>query len=248
MIAALTLLLLQAGGPTVGDTIWLESRVPVSTRQILRPQAWDLGDIGQVLGPADVRYFGDSAAVRYPVVFWYPGIHAVSVPGPIVVSPEGRSDTLPARPLAIPIRSVLPAGVPRDSLTRKPAADLVGQAERSWFPSAIAAALALLVGIGGAAWLSRRRRPVVVAAPALPAQDDPVAMLDRWAAIGETRAALEGWRKLIEARLAGADAEARAAVEPLLLALGAIGFRPDTPPGDVDRVIGAARRWIAEAR
>lgn len=248
MIGVLAIALLQAGGPTVGDTVWLEARVPVTTRQILRPQAWDLGDLGQVLGPADVRYFGDSATVRYPVVFWYPGTHAVSLPGPIVVSPEGRSDTLPARPLMIPIRSVLPAAVPRDSLAPKPAAELVRQAERSWFPVAMAAGLLVLLGVGAAAGVIRRRRPVVLPEPAVPPAEDPVSLLDRWAAMGETRAALEGWRQLIEARLVGADAAARTAVEPLLLALGTIGFRPDTPPADVDRLISAARRWMTEGR
>ena len=246
--AMLVLLAVQGRGPTVGDTVWLASRVPVAARQILRPQIWDLGEIGQVLGAADVHYDGDSATVRYPVVFWFAGSHSVSVPGPIVVSPEGRSDTLPARPLVVAVASVLPAGAARDSLAPKAAADLVGQAERSWLPLGIAAALMILGGWAGGLWLARRRRPVAVPRPVAPAPSDSVALLDQWAALGETRAALEGWSQLIETGLATADAERRAPVEPLLLALGAVGFRPDTPPADVDRLIAAARRWVAEGR
>lgn len=248
MGVALILHAIQGRTPTVGDTVWLGTRVPVASRQILRPQVWDLGEIGQVLGAADVHYDGDSATIRYPVVFWFAGNHAVSVPGPIVVSPEGRSDTLPARPVVVTVTSVLPTGVPRDSLAPKASADLVGQAERSWLPLGIAAALLIVTGLATGTWLARRRRPVMIAPPVIMPTMDRVALLDRWAALGETRAALEGWSQLIEAGLAGADPSRRAPVEPLLLALGAIGFRPDTPPADVDRLIDAARRWVAEGR
>jgi len=93
--------------PTVGDTLWLETRVPLAPRQILRPQAWDLGEIGQVLGPPVVELTADSAVVRYPVAFWFPGRHPVTIPGPIVVNPEGRSDTLSGRRLAVEVASVL---------------------------------------------------------------------------------------------------------------------------------------------
>ena len=74
------------GPPTVGDTVWLSTRVPLAPRQILRPQTWDLGDLGQVLGAPVVELGPDSATVSYPVSFWYPGGHAVSIPGPIVVN------------------------------------------------------------------------------------------------------------------------------------------------------------------
>ena len=249
IIAALIGFALQAAPPTVGDTVWLSVRVPVASRQILRPQAWDLGELGQVLGPPEIRYDADSATIRYPVVFWFPGNHPVSVPGPIVVSPEGRSDTLAARPLVAAVRSVLPAGARRDSLAPKRAAELVGQAQQSWLPLGIAGLLLLLTGGIAAAWLVRRRRPVTVPQPTVPAPADPVARLYRWAEAGETRAVLEGWSQLIEARLAlSTDPADRAAVEPLLLAIGAVGFRPDTPPTDVDRLIGSARRWVAEGR
>ena len=62
--------MMQARPPTVGDTVWISIKVPVARRLVLRPQAWDLGDLGQVLGQPEVVYDSDSATVRYPIAFW----------------------------------------------------------------------------------------------------------------------------------------------------------------------------------
>src|SRR5207249_4257791 len=66
-------LLLQAHHPTVGDTVWVTIAVRASGRVVLRPQPWDLGELGQVLGPAELISRGDSVQVRYPVAFWLAG-------------------------------------------------------------------------------------------------------------------------------------------------------------------------------
>jgi len=245
IVLGLVLGLLQ-GPPTVGDTVWLSTRVPLAPRQILRPQTWDLGDLGQVLGAPVVELGPDSATVSYPVSFWYPGDHAVSIPGPIVVNPEGRSDTLPARALRLTVASVLPAGVPKDSIAARDPAALVAQAERSLLPLG---ALAVLLGAvaGGLGWrVARARRPREVAPPAPPPPVDPAPLLDRWAAAGEIRVALDGWARLVaEARARRGDPDGGA--EALQAAFDAIGFRADANPAEVERLVRAAKAWLGRA-
>ncbi|MEZ4455941.1 MAG: hypothetical protein R2882_05195 [Gemmatimonadales bacterium] len=237
MIALVLLALVQERPATVGDTVWLETRVPLAPRQIVRPQTWDLGEIGQVLGPPAVDLTPDSAIVRYPVAFWFPGRHAVVVPGPIVVNPEGRSDTLASRRLAVEILSVLPPAVRRDTVPPRPAAGLVAQARRSWLPLgvfwALLAAVAAVVG-----WQVRRRRePLAVAAPPPVAPPEWERLLDRWQEAGETRVTVDGWARLLETRAAGGDPAAADLVERL----DSLGFRADADPDEVAAAIDSAR-------
>jgi hypothetical protein len=243
MFWVIFLVIAQSVPTTVGDTVWVTTRVPLAPRQILRAQTWDLGDIGQVLGPPVVDYVGDSAIVRYPVTLWYPGVHALSVPGPIVVSPEGRSDTLDARPVSVAVATVLPLRIPRDSLRPRDPAAVLPQAERTVFPLAV---LGLLVAAlaSGITWLRRisRRR----LRPALGPTVKGVAvapMLLHWGRAGETRAAAEGWSQLIHARLASGppDDGGRA----LAAALDEIGFQPGTLPVQVDQLLDQAAAWLA---
>jgi hypothetical protein len=236
----------QAQAPTVGDTVWVVTEVPLAPRQIVRPQGWDLGELAQVLGPPQVELTADSATIRYPVAFWYPGDHLVTVPGPIVVNPEGRSDTLPARRLVVSIRSVLPAGANRDSLAPRDPASPVPQTRPSILPLGVA-----LLGVAGLSgligWrLWSRRRPVVVTREPDPPAPDVARLLDAWAAAGETRTALDGWSHLVEveAKRRGAGLD-QAETARLLEALEADGFRPDPPSADADRTIAAAKAWLA---
>ncbi len=243
MIWVFAWLVAQSRPTAVGDTVWVTTKVPLAARQILRAQSWDLGDIGQVLGPPEVDFEGDSATVRYPVTFWYPGVHAVVVPGPIVVNPEGRSDTLAARPVSVAVATVLPPRVPRDSLSPRDAADLFPQAERSLLPLAV---LWLLAGImaGAIAWVRRarrRRRPV----PGVRSIGRPPVgpVLLQWGRAGETRAAAEGWSQLIHARLsAGAPDEAGLTIA---VALDELGFQPGTLPARAQQLLDQAAAWAA---
>lgn len=243
MIWVFAWLVAQSRPTAVGDTVWLSTKVPLAARQILRAQAWDLGDIGQVLGPPEVDYEGDSATVRYPVTFWYPGVHAVVVPGPIVVNPEGRSDTLAARPVSVAVATVLPPRVPPDSLSPRDAADLVPQAERSLLPLAV---LWFLGGVIAAAVAvvrraRRRRRP---APGPLPLEHPAVGpVLLRWGRSGETRAAAEGWSQLIQARLSAGTPDD--AGRTIAAALDEVGFQPGTLPARVEQLLDQAAAWVA---
>ena len=227
---------------TVGDTVWLSTKVPLAARQILRAQPWNLREIGQVLGPPEVEYEGDSATVRYPVTFWYPGVHPLSVPGPIVVNPEGRSDTLSARFVAVQVASVLPSGVPRDSLIPRDAADLFPQAERSLLPLALLWLLAGVVAFG-VAWLrkARRRRAPPTAGPPM-ARPLVTPVLLQWGRAGETRAAAEGWSQLIHARLSSGPGDDTGAA--IATGLDEIGFQPGTLPASVDQLLEQAAAWV----
>jgi hypothetical protein len=234
----------QVRPPTVGDTIWLSTTVPVGPRMILRAQNWDLGTDGQVLGPPEVVYAADSATVRYPVAFWIAGEHLVTVPGPIVVTPEGRSDTLPNVARRVDIATVLPAGANKRTLAPRGPAARLAQAEGSLLPLTVAL---VLIGLSGGIgfWLWRRARRPGAPPPRIdPPAPDPVAEVESWARMGETRAALDGWSHLIEHELAGRnEPEAASRAGPLLEAMAVVGFRPGAEPAEADRLLRAAREW-----
>jgi hypothetical protein len=239
------LLAWQAKAPTVGDTVWIETRVRVPPRMVLRPQPWDLGVEGQVLGPPDVVYDADSATVRYPISLWTAGEHQLTVPGPIVVSPEGKSDTLPNAARRILVETVLPANTPKSKLAPRDPAPRLAQTGASLLPLVVALVIGGLAIGGGAAILWRREsRRKVIPPPAPIARPDLVAEIDAWAALGEVRSALDGWSHLIESELERRpDPAANAGAAPLLEAMALAGFRPGLPPEESNRLLRQARDW-----
>ena len=202
MSVGVLLLLLQGGTVTVGDTVWIERAVASVGSSVLRPQVWNLGPVGQQLGPADVRVGAGGAVVRYALVLWYPGEHLLTMPGPVVVKRDGSSDTLPPSSARVRVTSVLPAGAQRVTLPPKPARTPVSLAERSLVPlAAILLVTALLWSV--IAWLWRRRGalpPVPPPKPTAQVFHDPQT-LSRWAAAGEHRVALDGWGWILARRM-----------------------------------------------
>ncbi len=226
------LLAAQAALPSVGDTIWLRRAVAAPAGWTVRAPEWDLTGTIERLGRPHVVRRGDSAEVAWPVAAWAPGEHQVTVPGPVLVRPNGLEDSLPAQPITIVVRSILPASPEDSTITPQPPAPVVPTVERS--------ALPLLVLLGGAAalllplhrWWRRRGPAIAVAPPHLPAAEPPVA---RWAEAGEGRvvldAAVEQLRHAIETRrsdTALAEAEALlASLEAARFADHAIADAPD---------------------
>ena len=237
-------LLLQAHHPTVGDTVWVTIAVRASGRVVLRPQPWDLGELGQVLGPAELISRGDSVQVRYPVAFWLAGEHQLEVPGPIIVTPTGGSDTLPPRRLAVHIASVLPAGVDPARILPRPEAPLVPRQSASLLPFLVLELVAgLLAGLAGLRWWSVNRPRAPTRAPP-PPPGQRAGHLARWAGAGELRVALGGWGGCIREELARRPDPAVA--EGAQVLLDAIE-RAEFGPADrvlLERLLRAAREWV----
>lgn len=188
---ALLVLLLQGPPPTVGDTVWVERVLGDVGGAVVRPQPWSLGELGEQLGPALVTQGARGAVVRYPLVFWYPGDHTLTMPGPVLVRRDGSSDTLKASTHKVSLSSVLPAGQPRSTLAPKPARGTVPIAAPSLVPLAITTGAVVLVLLP-VALLWRRRGKVAPLPTRVEVFPDP-ARLREWAAAGEYRAALTGW-------------------------------------------------------
>lgn len=239
-------LLIQLATITVGDTAWLSMAVPVPNGHVLRPQVWDLGEIGVVLAPPDVSYQAGVATVRYPVTFWFPGEHHLTMPGAILVSTAGKSDTLGGLRRDVSVRSVLPDSQPKAAIPPRPAAALVTQSSRSVLPVML---LLALVGAGSAAAARRRWRRVGAVASIDRADHGslaPEAVLDRWRGAGEHRSALDGWAHLIEdakTRRPGMD---HGGGSELAAELTEASFRHGREPEQADELVTAARRWLAE--
>jgi len=173
-------------GPTVGDTIWVARTVAVPPGTTLRPADWDPPDPIQRLGPPRLTPHGDSTDVAYPIVIWRAGPISVDVPGPLLLSPGGRLDSVPPRPQELRIASVLPAATPPESLAPQPRADFVPRTSVSAVPLLILLLVAVLLLAPLHWWWRRRGTPTP--RPALTLLREVPPPLDRWSDAGESRA------------------------------------------------------------
>ena len=176
-----------AGGaarPTVGDTIWLTRTVALPAGWVVRPVAWDSSGAVQSLGPPTIAVRGDSAVVRWPAVAWTPGRLKIEVPGPVLLSPAGRTDTLAPGQFVVQVASVLPPATPRESLAVQPPAGIVSRTAATPLPVFAAWVVAVAVILPLHLWARRRGRPQTVAPP--PAA--PFPPVDQWETAGESHA------------------------------------------------------------
>lgn len=246
MIALLLLLQATAQGPTVGDTVWVRRAVRLPAGYTARQPEWKLsdGDV-ELLGSPVVEVRGDSAILRAPLVAWTPGPHAVEVPAPELLAPDGSLSSLPVTTARFTIRATLPDR-PVTQLNPQPEAGIVGRRTVSWLPLIIFVVLGLVLLLP-LHWLWRRRgKPLPVPAP----PPLPPVPASRWADAGEARSVLAAaaarLRRGIAARLPEAHegldtASCLAVLEqsgqdwPLaeiarvLAALDAARFAPGTP-------------------
>jgi len=222
------LLLAQAAIPSIGDTVWVERNVGQVGTAVVRPQPWSLGALGQQLGPATVQLGQDGALVRYALVIWYPGEHVLTMPGPVLVRRDGRSDTLPAGTVRVRLASVLPDDAQRDRLAPRPLSAPLPLEARAWIPLAVLVGLVLAVLTVAALRWRRRGRDRVHHLPEMGVT--PPDVLASWARNGEHRAALHEWAWLLAERLrTSQDLEETAALQRLLDEISLHSFSPQSP-------------------
>jgi len=185
----LLLSLLQAQSPQVGDTVWLVRTILAPSGREVRVAAWNPEGAIETLGPGVLVRRGDSLDIRYPAVGWLPGAHTVEVPGPVLVSPDGTTDSMPAMPVTITIASILPE-LPRDSLPPpQPEASPVLRPIETAAPVLILLSFAALLLVPLHFWWHRRGKPLpAAAAPGV--APPPQLPLATWVAAGEPRAVL----------------------------------------------------------
>ena len=211
------LLAAQAMLPSVGDTIWIRRTVPAPAGWTIRAPDWGADETIEQLGRAHIVRRGDSAEVAWPLVAWVPGEHLATIPGPVLVQPNGLEDSLPAAPVTIVVRSVLPS-VPSDSsLKPQPVAPVVPTTERSLIPLVLALGLAALVLAPLHWWWQRRGPTLPVEIPSAPPAEPPVS---RWVEAGERRVVLDAAAERL--RRAMTSRQSDAALAEAETALGSI--------------------------
>ncbi|TFG43087.1 MAG: hypothetical protein E4H41_09880 [Gemmatimonadales bacterium] len=239
MSLLLLLALQQAPLPQVGDTVWLVRTIPAPIGRVARVAPWNPEGAVEALGPGMLVRRGDSLEVRYPAVGWLPGSHTVEVPGPVLVSPDGTTDSLPPATLTVTIASVLPT-LPGDSLPpAQPEAAPILRPIQTAVPVLVLLLLAVLLLIPVHFWWRKRGRPVTAPSTG-EAQLPPSLPLETWMAAGEPRAVLAASAaRLRAASSAHPSPEAAALLQVLDDALFG--------PGDVSAVLPRAEAAVTLA-
>ena len=211
MLLAL-LLLTQAGDPpAVGDTVWMRRVLTVPGGMSVRPRPIASNAVLEPLGPPEVASSGREITIRYPVVFWRPGIHRVEMPAVIVVRGDGFSDTLAAAITNVEIRSVLPAGAKQDSLKPAPPAEAVARSTPSPIPLTLLVVLAVASMLPLHWWWRRRGKTAPVVAMASP-RGLKVSEIAAWVDAGELHAAADAYARLLGERAPGSDPSVQALI------------------------------------
>ncbi len=234
-------LLLQAAGPTVGDTVWLSRTVVVPEGRSVRAADWEPADPVELLGPARVIPRGGSVEIAYPVAIWRAGSHTLEPPGPLLLGADGSVDSLASSPVTVGVASVLPPVPPDSTLRPQPRAEFVPRGTVSIVPLVMLWGLAALLLAPLHWWWRRRGRPAAPTGAGLGPAPPP---LEQWSDAGESRAvaaaATARLRDLLSRTVEGAHPVLD--TETLLAYLAA--NRPDWPLAE----IGDLLRSLDEAR
>jgi hypothetical protein len=180
------LALLQSAGPTVGDTVWIESTVSQPPGHLVRLPAWEPSGDVEFLGTPKIISNGDSVTIRYPMVVWRPGSHSIVIPGPDFIAPDGNVSSGPSHSVTVQVVSVLP-DEPPEEIPIKAESGIVQRPITSWLPITVM----LLAAMGLAAplwWWWLRRGPTQLRTPVEPGMRE--LPIEQWSVAGEHRAVL----------------------------------------------------------
>lgn len=254
-------LLLQAGLPTVGDTIWVSRTVSVPPGNTVRAGEWELADSIELLGPARVAVRGGSAEISYPIVIWRPGAYTLSPPGPLLLGADGTVDSLAPQPVELLVASVLPRVPPDSTLRPQPRAEFVPRIATSPIPLLLFLSAAILLLLPLHRWW-RQRGPPAGAAPRRETEEPMSEVLERWADAGEFRAVAAAAAARLRAAIGSAVPAAHPALDTETVLSHVTESRADWPVaemGDLLRSLDEARfgrttfpdaiglaRWAAE--
>jgi hypothetical protein len=227
--------MLQAGAPTVGDTVWIARTVAVPSGGAVRPAPWaPTGDV-EALGPPRVTTRGDSVEIAYPAVAWLAGQHAVEIPGPLLLLAGGGVDSLPAQRVTLTIASVLPAGAEPRDLKVQPPTDTVRRNDRTLRPVLLLLLLSTLVLVPLHIWWRRRGKVAPLASPSRAA---PLP-LARWNDLGESRVVLAAATATLRAALARGAPGSANQPDSASVMTAVERERPDWPAAEIREMLAS---------
>lgn len=239
---ALLFVLLQAGAPTVGDTIWVTRTVIVPPGREVRPADWQLpeGDVER-LGDPRVTRRASGVEIGYPIVVWRPGRHTLEIPGPVLLAADGAVDSLPAESVTVSVASVLPPVPPESAVPPQPRAGIIPRRVTDPRPLVVlwAAAAVLLVPVH-LLWRRRGVRTAVAQTAAVPVEPP----IDHWADAGEYRAVIAAAATRVRRAVAAAVPGAHEALDTEAVLAVLAQERPVWPLGE----LGDLLRALDEAR
>lgn len=112
---------------TVGDRTTIVSRIAVPTGTMVQVRVPEDSGLVTLNGTPQVTREGDSVRISWPVTVWQAGSQQLVIPGPILIGLGAPPDTLPDLLIPIQVASLLPTGVPSESIAP--------QSGQQWIPA-----------------------------------------------------------------------------------------------------------------
>lgn len=177
--------------PTVGDTVTVVHRVAAPADALVQPRPPLDSMLATLVAPPVVQREGDSVRIAYTIALWSPGRNTLTIPGAILLHPDGQVDTLPDSRVQLAVRSVLPAGVEVESLPPRQARPWVAREESSALPFVVLLAPLVLLLAVVALWWRRRGPEVPRTGPAQARVDRHQDRIEAWRDAGEHALAVD---------------------------------------------------------
>lgn len=222
--------------PTVGDTIWITRSVDLPAGRTLRAADWEAADPVELLGQPRISVGEGRAVIGYPVVVWRPGTHTVEVPGPLLLSADGRVDSLAGQSVTLRVASVLPRPATDTTLRPQPRADFVPRPTTTPVPLVLLLVLAIALLVPLHWWWRRRGAPVRRLSALEPGREVELP-LDRWAGAGESRAIAAAASTRLRLALAARVPTALPSLDTESVIARVAEQRPDWPVPELARVL-----------